>query len=135
MYFTRCITKSDSIEAFSQVELFRASRSGSEWSEPEKITVYRDSTIIFAHPAVSPDGRYLYFVSDLTGGYGGKDLWRCEMSGTVFGPTENLGPTINTPGDEVFPSFRENGEVYLPQRSSGLVDCIFSSGVDADSVS
>jgi peptidoglycan-associated lipoprotein len=113
MYFTRCITKSDSIESSSKVELFRAVRSGAEWSAPEKLTVHRDSTVLFAHPAISPDGSYMYFVSDLKGGYGGKDIWRCEMSGTVFGPLENLGPTINTAGDEVFPSFRDNGEFYF----------------------
>ncbi|MDD4921999.1 MAG: OmpA family protein [Bacteroidales bacterium] len=113
MYFTRCITKSDSIETSSKVELFRSVRSGAEWSTPEKLRVYRDSTKVFAHPAVSPDGNYLYFASDLPGGFGGKDIWRCEMSENVFGPPENLGADINTPGDEVFPYFRENGEFYF----------------------
>jgi peptidoglycan-associated lipoprotein len=118
LYFTRCITKSDSIQSSSQVELFRSVRSGAEWSEPEKLEVHRDSTLLFAHPAISPDGKYLYFVSDIPGGYGGKDIWRSEMSGTTFGPPENLGPDINTPGDEVFPYFRENGELYFS--SDGL---------------
>jgi peptidoglycan-associated lipoprotein len=118
LYFTRCITKSDSIESTSQVELFRSIRSGAEWSEPEKLTVHRDSTKIFAHPAASPDGRYLYFISDIAGGYGGKDIWRCEMQDNTFGPPENLGPDINTPGDEVFPSFRQNGDLYFS--SDGL---------------
>ncbi|MDD2611909.1 MAG: hypothetical protein PHR38_03890, partial [Bacteroidales bacterium] len=113
MYFTRCITKSDSIETSSKVELFRSVRSGSEWSKPEKLQVYRDSTLLFAHPAVSPDGKYLYFVSDMPGGHGGKDIWRCEMSEKTFGPPENLGQDINTPGDEVFPYFRKNGEFYF----------------------
>ena len=118
MYFTRCITKSDSIESSSKVELFKSTRSGSQWSTPEKLTVHRDSTLLFAHPAVSPDGRYLYFVSDMPGGQGGKDIWRCEMSEKTFGPPENPGADINTPGDEVFPYFRENGEFYFS--SDGL---------------
>ena len=118
IYFTRCITKSDSIQSSSQVELFRSVRSGVEWSAPEKLNVHRDSTLLFAHPAVSPDGKYLYYVSDLPSGYGGKDIWRCEMSGTTFGPPENLGPDINTPGDELFPYLRANGDLYFS--SDGL---------------
>ena len=113
MYFTRCITKSDSIESSSQAELFRSVRSGGEWSAPEKLQIFRDSTVVFAHPAVSPDGRYLYYVSDMAGGYGGKDIWRSELSDSTFGVPENLGPDINTPGDELFPYFRANGEFYF----------------------
>jgi len=118
LFFTRCITKSDSIQALSKVEIFRSIRTGAEWSTPEKMNIFRDSTVLFAHPAVSPDGKYLYFVSDLKGGYGGKDIWRSEMQETTFGPPENLGPDINTAGDEMFPYFRSNGEFYFS--SDGL---------------
>lgn len=118
MYFTRCVTKSDSIASSSRAEIFSSVRSGKDWGEPDKVKVYRDSTFIYAHPAVSPDGRYLYFVSDMKGGYGGKDIWRCEISDKTIGPPENLGPDINTAGDEMFPSFRENGEFYFS--SNGL---------------
>jgi peptidoglycan-associated lipoprotein len=118
LFFTRCITKSDSIQSTSKVEIFRSVRSGAEWSDPEKMIVYRDSTVLFAHPALSPDGKYLYYVSDLEGGYGGKDIWRCEMQETVFGPPENLGSDINTAGDELFPYFRSNGDLYFS--SDGL---------------
>jgi peptidoglycan-associated lipoprotein len=117
-YFTRCVTKSDSIQNSSQAELFRATRSGSEWSTPEKLRVHRDSTAVFAHPAVSPDGLWLYFVSDVKGGYGGKDLWRCPIEKNGFGPIENLGAEINTAGDELFPSFRADGTLYFS--SDGL---------------
>jgi len=118
LYFTRCITKSDSIQSSSKVEIFRSIRTGAEWSKPEKMDIYRDSTVLFAHPAVSPDGKYLYFVSDLKGGFGGKDIWRSEMQETTFGPPENLGSDINTAGDEMFPYFRSNGDLYFS--SDGL---------------
>lgn len=113
LYFTRAITKSDSIESASKVEIFKSVRSGTTWSEPEKVQIHRDSTVLFAHPAVSPDDRYLYFVSDLKGGYGGKDIWRSEMSASTLGPPENLGPLINTRGDEVFPVFRNDSSLYF----------------------
>lgn len=114
LYFTRCVTKSDDKNAVhSQAEIFRSTRSGEEWSEPEKMELSKDSTIYFAHPALSPDGRYLYYVSEMKGGFGGKDIWRSEVSGKTFGPPENLGPQINTPGDEMFPYFRFNGEFYF----------------------
>lgn len=113
LYFTRCVTKSDSIKSSSRAEIFKSSRSGDEWSTPEKITVYKDSTVIFAHPAISPEGKYLYYVSDMKGGFGGKDIWRSEISNNAFGTPENLGQKINTSGDEMFPSFREDGKFYF----------------------
>jgi peptidoglycan-associated lipoprotein len=65
-----------------------------------------------AHPATGGDG-YLYFVSDVAGGHGGKDIWRVplEMIGTAY--PENLGPDINTPGDEVFPTLRCDTVLYF----------------------
>ncbi len=135
MYFTRCVTKSDSIKSSSKVEIFKSVRSGQEWGAPEKLNLYRDSTVLFAHPAVSPDEKYLYFVSDLKGGFGGKDIWRCEMSQSAFGPPENLGKEINTAGDEVFPSFRQNGDLYFASDGHpgfGGLD-IFRASPNADS--
>ncbi|MDE6447454.1 MAG: OmpA family protein, partial [Muribaculaceae bacterium] len=64
------------------------------------------------HPAVSPDGRYLYFSSDMPGGYGGKDIWRINLLDRV-GSLENLGPQINTPGDEMFPYMRNDSTMYF----------------------
>ena len=137
MYFTRCVTKSDSILSSSKAELFRSVRSGKDWGTPEKIVVHRDSTLLYAHPAVSPDGLYLYYVSDMPGGMGGKDIWRCEMSDNTFGPPQNLGPEINTPGDELFPSFRENGEFFFASDGHpgfGGLD-IFKASIGPDSIS
>ena len=65
------------------------------------------------HPAISPDGKYLYFVSDAVGGFGGKDLFRARVAGNDFGPMENLGPEINTPGDEMFPYVRDSVTLYF----------------------
>ena len=65
-----------------------------------------------AHPAVGKD-EYLYFVSDMKGGYGGKDIWRIPIEGIGMASSENLGPEINTPGDEMFPYMRDDGVLYF----------------------
>ncbi|WP_291861524.1 carboxypeptidase regulatory-like domain-containing protein, partial [Marinilabilia sp.] len=94
-------------------------RAGGRWGEPEALTFGPDS-LIFAHPALSPDGNTLYFVSDMPGGFGGKDLWKVtRSSGSEWGIPENLGVKINTPADEMFPTVRSDSRLYFS--SDGLV--------------
>ncbi len=109
MIFTRC--RYDKTEALG-AELFSSSQSRGSWSEPLKVQVVRDS-ITAAHPAMNRDGTVLYFVSDMPGGYGGKDIWRAEKNGSAYNDPVNLGEKINTPGDEMFPFVRDNGELYF----------------------
>lgn len=95
-------------------EIWTSQRSDAKWSKPQRLQVTADTLSSYAHPAVSPDGRWLYFTSDMPGGYGGYDLWRAAIgSGHGVGPVENLGPDINTAGNEVFPAFRPSGELYF----------------------
>lgn len=75
--------------------------------------ITKDTLSSFAHPTVSPDGRWLYFVSDMPGGLGGLDIWRIEIGEHGLGGVDNLGEPINTPGNEMFPSFRPNGDLYF----------------------
>lgn len=110
MYFTRCQMDSD-YPRFA--EIFKSTRSDATWSAPQKCEIVKDTLSSLAHPAVSPDGEWLYFTSDMPGGEGGKDIWRVRFSAEGFGGVENLGNRINTPGDEMFPSFRPNGELYF----------------------
>ncbi len=67
----------------------------------------------YGHPALSPDGSTLYFVSDKPGGYGGADLYVSTMQGGSWSEPQNLGPSINTPRDEVFPFVGANGVLYF----------------------
>ena len=64
-----------------------------------------DSTTVIGHPTLTIDENMIIFSSDLPGGQGGKDLWMAKRKskGGTFGQPENLGPVINTPGDELFP--------------------------------
>jgi peptidoglycan-associated lipoprotein len=115
MYFTRAPQKADTK---ANVEVMFSSRAGGEWTEPKALSIFKDSTISVAHPAVSADGQTLYFVSDAPGGQGGKDIWKGKPDGTELKFIENLGPSINTPGDEMFPVVRGDTALYFS--SNGL---------------
>lgn len=110
LYFTRC--EAGKRETKGCVIMY-SKRSGDRWSDPKNLEILPD-TLIAAHPAVSADGSTLYFVSDMTGGFGAKDIWAVTRSGSESwsGP-RNLGPDINTPGDELFPFVREDGSLYF----------------------
>ena len=110
MYFTRC-THDPNYPRYAQI--FSSARSDASWGKPEAVSISRDTLSSYAHPAVSPDGMWLYFVSDMPGGVGGLDIWRIGLSEYGLGAVENLGPVINTPGDEMFPTFRPNGDLFF----------------------
>lgn len=110
MYFTRCSSDPD-YPRFA--EIWKSQRSDASWGKPTKCDIARDTLSSYAHPAVSPDGEWLYFVSDFPGGEGGLDIWRTRILSNGFGGMENLGRPINTPGDEMFPAFRPNGDFYF----------------------
>jgi outer membrane protein OmpA-like peptidoglycan-associated protein len=82
------------------------------WSELEALPISSDKYSV-AHPSVSVDGKQLYFSSNMPGGYGGKDIYLSVYKDSIWGPPINLGPTINTAGDEVFPAYTQNGELYF----------------------
>lgn len=109
MIFTRC--RYDKTKDLGS-ELLASKQSRGDWSEPVLIELVGDS-LIAAHPSLSSDGTTLYFVSDRPGGFGGKDIWMATGKGTEWTKPVNMGSEINTPGDEVFPFIRENGELYF----------------------
>lgn len=111
MYLTQCKTDPN-YPRYATIVASR--RTDAAWSKPTEVRILGDTLSSFAHPAVSPNGEWLYFVSDMPGGEGGLDIWRCRLFGdNEVGSIENLGPTINTPGDEMFPTFRPNGDLYF----------------------
>jgi len=115
MYFTRSRQQANSD---SGTEIFVSNRAGGSWSEAKKVSLFKDSTISVAHPAISPDGMTLIFVSDAKGGVGEKDLWEAKSVSGEFKEIRNLGRDFNTEGDEMFPSFRHDGSLYFA--SNGL---------------
>lgn len=109
MYLTKARRE---LNAPTSVEIYTSTRSDAKWSAPVKFEITADTLSTFGHPAVSPDGEYLYFVSDMPGGYGGKDIWLISLKERQ-GSLVNLGPDINTEGNDDFPYVRSDGSLYF----------------------
>ena len=132
LYFTRCEAGKREKKG---CKIMYSKRTGDKWSEPVNLKILPDS-LVAAHPSISPDGTTLYFVSDLAGGFGGKDIWKVTRTGSAGGWSQpvNLGPDINTAGDELFPYIREDGTLYFSsdgQIGMGGLD-IFKANLQPD---
>jgi peptidoglycan-associated lipoprotein len=111
IYFTRC---EEGKREKKGCAIMFAERKGDSWTNPKNLGIMPDS-IIAAHPAISPDGLTLYFVSDIKGGYGGKDIYMVtrDKPNSPWSKPKNAGPDINTSGDELFPYVRNDGTLYF----------------------
>jgi peptidoglycan-associated lipoprotein len=110
MYFTRCKVEKN---GYMGCQILSAKKQGSKFAQVEVIPIASDSAVI-GHPALTPDDEILIFAADLAGGEGGKDLWYIkEESRGKWSDPINLGTEVNTPGDEMFPFVRENGDLYF----------------------
>lgn len=110
MYLTQCTTDPNYPR---YATIVTSNRSDAAWGKPTLLEITRDTLSSYAHPAISPDGLWLYFTSDMPGGKGGLDIWRIRLTSAGLGGVENLGEPVNTPGDEMFPTFRPNGDLYF----------------------
>lgn len=133
-YLTKC--NYDNNGKGKNCRIYTSTGQGSEWSIPEPLTFSTDS-FTCGHPYLSKDGQTLYFTSDMPGGEGGKDIWMVTYSkkGKTWGDPVNLGPTINTEGDEMFPYLHEDGTLYFSSNGHvglGGVDIFFSKGEATD---
>ena len=110
MYYT-VSSGIESGESFLPV-IYYSKRTDASWGKGSKLEISRDTTFTYAHPAVSPDGKYIYYSSNAYGGVGGFDIWRAPLEGDRVGIPENLGDVINSKGDEMFPTFAPDGNLY-----------------------
>ncbi|NAS30254.1 OmpA family protein [Flavobacteriaceae bacterium R38] len=113
----------------THLKVYSAEKVNGTWENVQSISVNSDDYSV-THPAISPDGKYLYFASDMPGGFGGMDLYKAEISsnGTLVN-TVNLGETVNTTGDDVFPFINNEGVLFFSSDGHvglGLLD-IFSA--------
>lgn len=113
VYFSRSSSsKGKSKGGSPRMQILRVDREGSSWGKPVEVTVSSKKASC-AYPAVSPDGEYLYFASDMEGGAGGMDLYRCRIDGKEYGKPVNLGTKINSPGNEVFLYLAQDDLLYF----------------------
>jgi len=116
VYFTRnsfVKKKKKGEQDIMRLSVFKATREGSSWGKVERLPFNNDDYTC-GHPTLSADGKYLYFSSDMPGGFGGLDLWRVAVAedGT-YGTPENLGDGVNSVGNEQFPVLHEDGTLYF----------------------
>lgn len=130
MYFTySCPVNGQDLGA----KIYVSNRASGEWGEPQEVKLFRDSSITVGHPALCATGDTLYFVSDAPGGLGGKDIWMAEQDGSEWVNPQNLGPKVNTTGDEMYPYVHADGTLYFSSNGHpgyGGLD-IFKMGRDS----
>lgn len=116
LWFTRT-NASKSKNGIHRLSILRAQRDGDGWKGEDPF-LYNNPECSVGHPAISADGKWFYFVSDMPGGYGGTDIYVCENRGGRWGEPRNLGPGVNTDRNELFPFVAQDGTLYFS--SSGL---------------
>ncbi|HUX57393.1 MAG TPA: PKD domain-containing protein [Bacteroidales bacterium] len=102
----------DIFDLNNNLGLYLATLVDGEWTNIEPFK-YNNDQYSNTTPFLSPDGKYLYFASDMPGGFGGSDLYRCEYLDANWSEPENLGEVINTKGNEVYPSINSAGELFF----------------------
>ncbi len=112
IYFTRCpyVRKSK-----MGCQIYFAKKQGRGWAAPDTLKLYDDMSLHIGHPAISEDELTIYFAADLPGGLGGKDIWVAKRTKKTkpFDKAVNLGPVVNTSGDEMFPYLHDDGSLYF----------------------
>ncbi|MFD1096088.1 OmpA family protein [Salegentibacter chungangensis] len=105
-------------DATNHLKIYKAQRSGDSWTNVSELPFNSDSYSV-GHPALSQDGKTLYFTSDMPGGQGGTDIYKISLDGNGFGSPENLGAAVNTEFDEAFPFIDEEGVLYFSSNGHG----------------
>ncbi|MBC35257.1 MAG: hypothetical protein CL663_04360 [Bacteroidetes bacterium] len=112
IYFTRCPNFKKEV---SGCQIYTSTRVTNTWSKPKQLDFTGDTMNVYGHPALTNDELTIIFSAERKGGQGGRDLWmatRTSADGS-FGNIINLGPEVNTPGDEVFPFLRNDTALYF----------------------
>jgi outer membrane protein OmpA-like peptidoglycan-associated protein len=116
MYFTRCYNMIDQKDFKGQnvgCDIMVSQSEKKAWGDPEVLKIKDADSISVGHPCVNDANNFLIFSSDMAGGFGGRDLWYVTFSKKekVWSMPKNMGEHINTPGDEMFPTFLKSGDL------------------------
>lgn len=115
MFFTRCESDKDQNKG---CDIFLTRRVDNSWTTAQLVPLKNEESVdvtTVGHPALTNDGSHIIFASDMPGGLGGKDLWIApfDKASRTAGKAVNLGPDINTDGNEMFPFVRKDGRLYF----------------------
>ncbi len=137
IYYSRNLVVDGGLKEVSgnrnKLGLFYAVLDGDKWTDINELRFNSDSYNITT-PYLSPDGRQLFFASDRPDGFGGSDIFMCRWNNGYWGNPENLGPVINTRGNEAYPFINQNGEIFFSSdghEGLGGKDIFFSKFVDS----
>ena len=114
-------------------KIYVSQRASGEWGEAQEVKLFKDSSITVGHPTLCATGDTMYFVSDAPGGFGGKDIYMAISNGSEWDDIRNMGPTINTSDDELFPYIRKDGRLYFSSKghpSYGGLDLFYATPKD-----
>jgi outer membrane protein OmpA-like peptidoglycan-associated protein/tetratricopeptide (TPR) repeat protein len=120
IYFTRSFfgkAKREGNYKTNLLKIYYATKTEGKWGEISPFAL-NSKDFSVGHPSLSADGQTLYFVSDMPGGQGETDIWMCKREGDQWAPAINLGKTVNTSENEMFPSMQGDGILYFT--SDGL---------------
>ncbi len=113
MAFTKNHEKDKSKDDVVELQIHFSNLADGKWSEPVPFT-YNNEAYSVGHPALTADGNTMYFTSNMAGGYGGTDLYKTTRTGNgAWSKPENLGSSINTEGNEMFPFFQEDKKMLF----------------------
>lgn len=119
LYFTRCVVSKKEVMGCA---IYTSNRRGKIWTDPVKLPIAEDS-IRVGHPAISRNEKVMYFASNIPNGYGSRDIWMAKRRKKTkpFGKPRNLGSSVNSKGNEMFPTLRvlEDGTTFLYFSSDG----------------
>ncbi len=117
VYYTRSSPeKAD--DGVIRLKIFQSRGAPSKYSDPSALPFNGEEYSVL-HPSISENGEMLFFASDMPGGFGGFDLYVSYLEDNRWSPPDNLGPTVNTEGNEIFPFIHKSGTLYFS--SNGLV--------------
>jgi len=133
-YVTRC--NYDNGGKGKSCRIYESTLTGSEWSAPEPVSFSSDS-FNCGHPSLTKDNQFMYFSSDMPGGFGGKDIYVVSYSkrSKTWGDPVNLGPVVNTEDDEMYPTIHEDGTLYFASNGHvglGGTDIFMTKGSGSD---
>jgi len=107
-----------SADGVNKLKIFFNEYKDGKWLSAQNFP-HNNDQFSCGHPALSSNGKIMYFVSDMPGGFGGTDIWKCNYDNGNWSKPENLGDKINSEGNEMFPTLINDSIFYFSSNGLG----------------